>query len=404
MWKIFGVLAVVVSGLLLACSQVNPPAPADPGLSSSHWDNPAATNGEPPHNWSALEKDLKPEACAQCHSEQFNDWKKSLHAHAYSPGLIGQFPGMGHMEGNNCLNCHAPLAEQKYVDHQEMLKSLKEKLKQPVGFSETGTLIESELPLRHAGVTCAACHVRGWERFGPPQRDTGKAGRVKEPAHGGFIATRDFERSNFCASCHQFPQEYAINGKPLENTVKEWEVSRFAGEGVQCQSCHMPDRKHQFKGIHDPGMTRKGLDFKVERKRRGALLTIHSRWIGHAFPTYVTPKVVVVAEALDRNDKRLHVWQWEIIREVYYDDGWQEKRDTRLMPDETRHYEASDAPEGTRQINYQVKVIPDYFYKGVYEGLLEGQMEPDAKTLIEQAAKQADANDYMLFEGAVSLD
>jgi hypothetical protein len=118
----------------------------------------------------------------------------------------------------------------------------------------------------------------------------------------------------------------------------------------------------------------------------------------------VTPKVVIMAEALDRNDKQLRVWQWEIVREVYYDDGWKERRDTRLMPDEMRSYEASDVPEGTKQIRYQVKVIPDHFYKGVYEGLLSGSLEMDAEKLIKKAVKQADSNDYILFEGYVELN
>jgi len=403
MWKLFGALTVMLSGLLLACSQTEPPAAIDPGLPATHWGNPVATNGEAPHNWSALEKNLKPEACAQCHTEQFNDWKKSLHAHAYSPGLIGQFPGMGHGEGNDCLKCHAPLAEQKYISNSDMLDSLRDKLKEPVGFSESGKLNEKSLSLRHAGVTCAACHVRGWERFGPPQRETGAVGKVAGASHGGFTATRDFEKSNFCASCHQFPQAYAINGKPLENTVKEWKESRFSREGVQCQSCHMPDRKHQFRGIHDREMTQKGLDFVVSRKGEGAELTLTSKWIGHAFPTYVTPKVVVRAEAVGDNNKLLRSWQWEIIREVYYDQGWKERRDTRLMPGESRGFTVSEPPDGSQRVQYVVEVIPDHFYKGVYQGLLNDTLDRDAETLIRQAVKQADANDYTLFEGSVKL-
>jgi len=404
MWKLFGVLAMILSGLLLACSQAEPTTAVDPGLPASHWVNPAATNDESPHNWSALEKNLKPEACAQCHSEQFSDWKKSLHAHAYSPGLIGQFPGMGHGEGNDCLKCHAPLAEQKYISNSDMMDSLRDKLKEPVGFSEGGKLNEKSLPLRHAGVTCAACHVRGWERFGPPQRETGAVGKVAGSSHDGFTATRDFEQSNFCASCHQFPQSYAINGKPLENTVKEWQESRFSREGVQCQNCHMPNRKHQFKGIHDQEMTQKGIGFVVNRKGEGAELTLTSKWIGHAFPTYVTPKVVVRAEAVGDDNKVLRSWQWEIIREVYYDQGWKERRDTRLMPGESRSFTVSEPPEGSRRVQYVVEVIPDHFYKGVYQGLLNDTLEREAETLIRQAVKQADANDYTLFKGSVKLD
>ncbi len=393
---------MILSGSLLACSQVE--TSADPGLPESHWSSPFAKKGDAPHDWSQLEKSLKPEACASCHAEQFNDWKKSLHAAAYSPGLIGQFPGMGHEAGNDCLKCHAPLAEQKYIYNRDMLDSLKDKLNERDGFSVGGEPEKDALPLRHAGVTCAACHVRGWQRFGPPQRGTGKVGKINGPAHGGFTATKDFETSNFCASCHQFPQEYAINGKPLENTVKEWQQSRFAREGVQCQNCHMPDRKHQFRGIHDPGMTRKGLTFEIAKSGADVELSVSSTWIGHAFPTYVTPKVVVHAEALDRDGKVLQKWQWEIIREVYYEDGWKEQRDTRLMPGERRKFAVKDVPEESTQVEFVVDVIPDHFYKGVYKGLLSDSLESDAEKLIRQAIKQAEVNDYRLFEGSVQLD
>ncbi|OIO70660.1 MAG: hypothetical protein AUJ57_08180 [Zetaproteobacteria bacterium CG1_02_53_45] len=402
-WNVFAAVVVLASGALLACSQVEAPKTVDPGLADSHWEAPVATHGDAPHDWSALEKSLKPEACGQCHAEQFGDWKKSLHAAAYSPGLIGQFPGMGHVEGNDCLKCHAPLAEQKYVSNRDMLNSLQTKLKQPTGFPENGELDDRQRPLRHAGVTCAACHVRGWQRFGPPQRDTGKVGHVAGTAHGGFTATKDFERSNFCASCHQFPQEYAINGKPLENTVKEWQASRFAREDVQCQSCHMPDRKHLFRGIHDPEMTRKGLAIEFAKRGVQAVLTITSTWIGHAFPTYVTPKVLVRAEALNDDDTVLRKWQWEIIREVYYDEQWREKRDTRLLPGERREFVAQDFPEGSLRVRFVVEVIPDHFYKGVYAGLLSNALEGDAEELIRQAVKQADANDYTLYDEVVLL-
>lgn len=401
--KLLTGLAFLLSGLFLLFTQVESSPQVDPGLSPAHWDTPAATGGKAPHDWTELEKSLNPEACGSCHVEQFNAWQKSLHAAAYSPGLIGQFPGMGHEAGNDCLKCHAPLIEQKYGSQREMLDSLKLKLEYPKGFSAGEEAKRLDMPLRHAGVTCAACHVRGWQRFGPPQRGSGKTGRVDGSAHDGFIATGDFEKSNFCASCHQFPQSYAINGKPLENTVKEWQSSRFARDGVQCQGCHMPDRKHEFKGIHDSEMTRKGLNFKLEKRGRGALLTIHSRWIGHAFPTYVTPKIVVVAEALDRNDMIVQTWQWEIVREVYYDGGWKEQRDTRLLPDEMRSFEVSEVSKGSVKIRYRVQVIPDHFYKGVYESLLDGELDANSSKLIKNALKHADSNDYLLYEEVVTL-
>ncbi|MBA7466455.1 hypothetical protein ES707_01639 [subsurface metagenome] len=44
-----------------------------------------------------------------------------------------------------------------------------------------------------------------------------------------------------------------------ENTLVEWEQSPAARNGMTCQSCHMPQRRHLWRGIHDPDMVRSGL-------------------------------------------------------------------------------------------------------------------------------------------------
>jgi len=369
-----------------------------------YWQSPVAAVTSN-HDWSALEKNMRPEACAQCHQSQFNAWKKSLHAEAYSPGLVGQFAHMGGEAGNDCLRCHAPLDQQLYGSEQETLQSLKSLRQHPEGISPDADLesIQAKLPLRHAGVSCAVCHVRDGQRFGPPRQGSSKQGMMKGDAHGGFVATSAFEKSNFCAECHQFPQSYAINGKPLENTVKEWQQSRFSAEGKQCQSCHMPDRKHTFKGIHDKAFTRQGLDIKVEYKAGLAALRMTSIKIGHDFPTYVTPKVVVKAVATDKSGDIIKKWQWEIVREVFYGDGWQEKQDTRLLPGETRLFAAKNAPKHAVQLEFEVKVIPDQFYKGVYESLLSDSLQEDAKVLIRRALNTAERRDYILFSKTVRL-
>lgn len=375
------------------------------GVLDNYWESPRAevkTN----HNWSELEKNMRPEACAQCHESQFNDWKESLHAEAYSPGLVGQFPGMGHGAGNDCLRCHAPLEQQLYKSEPEMINSLKTLRKHPFGINKEADLdsVEAKLALRHAGVSCAVCHVRDGLRFGPPRVGNQQEGLMKGEAHGGFTASKTFEQANFCAECHQFPQAYAINGKPLENTVKEWQQSRFAKQGKQCQSCHMPERKHQFKGIHDKDFTRQGLTIKALVNKAGlATLQITSKNIGHAFPTYVTPKVIITASALDKKGQILKGWQWEIVREVYYDDGWLEKRDTRLLPGETRWFVAKDMPTAASQVLFEIKVIPDQFYKGVYQSLLSDDMEADAKVLVQRAFDTANERDYTLFSETVRM-
>lgn len=378
-------------------------AEKDSGFLEAYWEHPVATKGAPPEGWQPLEANLHPEACAQCHQAQFDKWKDSLHAHAYSPGLAGQFPGMGIAAANDCLACHAPLKEQKYTGAADMTDSLQQLLTHREGFNRRAEEQDRALPLRHAGVTCASCHVRGWRRFGPPRKGSHLTGEIKGPAHGGFTAMKEFEQSAFCASCHQFPQSMAINGKPLENTLEEWKQSRFAREGMHCQGCHMPDRRHEFAGIHDPDMVRRGLAFALRRTPHGAALTITSRWIGHAFPTYVTPEVIIRAEATDKAGKVLRTWQWEIVREVAFVSGWQEIRDTRLMPGEAREYPAESAPAGTANIHFRVRVVPDQFYKGVYRQLLGGDMADDAGKLIARALTRADRNDYTLYEEVLEL-
>ncbi|MFQ5356680.1 MAG: multiheme c-type cytochrome [Mariprofundaceae bacterium] len=366
----------------------------DQGLPATYWQHPLPAQGSPPAGWPAIWRDLDPQACAKCHQKQFGDWKKSLHARAFSPGLVGQFPGFGVQGSNSCLNCHAPLAEQKFSRDSQISEALRNLDKPPS---------LKRLPLRHAGVSCASCHVRKWRRHGPPPSGSAKTGQFKGPAHGGFYATRAFEKSQFCAACHQFPQSAAINGKPLENTLEEWKQSRFASEGIQCQNCHMPDRRHEFKGIHDPEMTRSGLKFDVSRTKHGGELTIQSIRIGHAFPTYVTPKILVEAEAVDGDAKILRTWSWDIIREVAFDGEWQEIRDERLMPGASRRFLPESVPANAQALIFRVKVIPDYFYKGLYRNLLGSDLKPEAANQIRKALDQAGKNDYLLYEKKIKL-
>src|SRR5207247_1310252 len=165
-------------------------------------------------------------------------------------------------------------------------------------------------PLAPQGPPCAGCHVRRHERFGPPRRDGSLAsGAPRETLpHGGVTRTPAFLKSEFCRDCHQFtPDGFALNGKLLENTYNEWKASRFAREGVQCQDCHMPARRHRWRGIHDAEMVRSGLTISAKadapRYQPGDVavvrLRVTSTRVGHAFPTYVTPRVVLSAELVD---------------------------------------------------------------------------------------------------------
>lgn len=77
-------------------------------------------------------------SCASCHASQFRDWLGTRHSVAMSPGVWAQMHDQPELSGN-CLGCHAPLGEQSSDDY-----------------------------LIADGVSCAVCHARADEVFGPP--------------------------------------------------------------------------------------------------------------------------------------------------------------------------------------------------------------------------------------------
>jgi hypothetical protein len=337
-----------------------------------HWAKPLAPQGPPPPTFGPLESSLQPEACGTCHPVQLGDWRTSVHAGAMGPGVAGQLVEMAAADPASpidCHVCHAPLAEQSAV------------MRSRAGVAANPTF---DAALRGRGVVCAACHVRGHERFGPPRRDgslTSLAPRERLP-HRGVTRTPAFLSSEFCRGCHQFtPDGFALNGKLLQNTYEEWKASPFARRGVQCQDCHMPDRRHLWRGIHDETMVRSGLDIAVtpdvSRLAPGPAfaltLQVRNARVGHVFPTYVTPRVVLRGELVDSNGEVVAGSRQEqvIAREVTVD-LVREAFDTRLAPGQRAAltYRGRADRAGLR-VRLSVVVYPDEFYTRFFETLLE---------------------------------
>jgi len=337
-----------------------------------HWRAPLAAQGTAPARFSTLEASLRPESCGTCHPAQYADWRTSWHAAATGPGVAGQLVEMLESDPGSalgCLGCHAPLAEQSPLARN------------------AGRLVPNPVfdpALHHEGLPCAGCHVRGHQRFGPPRRDGSLASVAPRETlpHGGVTRTPAFLSASFCRGCHQFGTDgTTLNGKPLENTYREWEVSRFAREGVQCQDCHMPDRRHLWRGIHDSEMVRSGLSIEVAspRGRVGAgdvvsvTLTVRSVRVGHAFPTYVTPKVVLRAELVAATGELIEGSREErvIAREIALDLS-REISDTRLLPGQSATLRfRRRLPAAGISARLTVVVYPDAFYTSFYEALLQ---------------------------------
>lgn len=193
----------------------------------------------------------------------------------------------------------------------------------------------------------------------------------------------------------------AVNGKPLENTYEEWRRSPYAAQGVTCQTCHMPDRRHLWRGIHDPEMVAGGLTPHFSTDAAGARFALTSAWVGHAFPTYVTPKVILRAVALDvlGEPVRGSEVSYVIQRRVESVDGeWIEHSDTRLFPGETVSLDIGWGE--VDRVRMWLEVRPDDFYdRDVYDVLLD-RLGPDdpAAGLIAEADRLAVSSSFRLFE------
>ena len=364
------VLAVIAALVALGVAGAGAPDAVEQFV-ARHWRMPLAFQGPPPAGYAPLERSLAPEACGTCHPAQLADWRTSLHAAAMGPGVAGQLVELlrdDPAQALGCQTCHAPLAEQRPLARVE-------------GAWAVNPHFEPDLQTR--GIVCAGCHVRGHERFGPPRRDGTLASAAPRStlAHGGVTRTPAFERSEFCRGCHQFdPSGLAVNGKLVQDTYEEWRASRFAREGVHCQDCHMPDRRHLWRGIHDPEMVRGGLTITAEtgapRYAPGdvvaATLTVTSTGVGHAFPTYVTPRAILRGELLDAGGRVVAGSREEVVigREVSLDLE-RELFDTRLAPGEsvTLHYRRRLDAAGLR-LRLSVVIEPNAFYTRFFAALL----------------------------------
>lgn len=340
------------------------------GLEDDYWLRPIPLQGAAPDAYPSAAKGLSPGDCGVCHIEQYRQWSTSYHRMATSAGLLGQLRAFDQAEQTDCLNCHAPRAEQ-----------------QQLWYSGSPDAYDNLY-----GVGCATCHVRAHRRFGP---------RTVAPTPHGDVRGLDlFSRSTFCLPCHQFDEQgVSVNGKPLENTYQEWQASRYPQQGMSCQGCHMRQGRHEFLGIHDRDTTRNGLKVSARRGDTGVLVVARNAGAGHALPTYSTPRIRIIfgEHGGDANPQSDYIIQWRLTWDP--NRGWKEIFDTRLLPDQRVELTHSLAPE--RRLGITVLVEPDAdYHERVYPELLEAigdDLPAFDRELLEQARVASGRSAYVLY-------
>lgn len=365
-----------------------------------YWAFPIPPQGEAPADFTLRERDLSRRACGGCHPQQLDDYLGSRHAAAYSPGFEAQVIAMlkkSPASAVACYSCHVPLSEQRPVLRKTAFLAKPSYVGNP-HFREQ---------LQREGLVCAACHTRGHRRYGPLARE-GQAKKVE--AHGGVYRHAAFSDARFCAPCHQFKEDgRRLKGKLFEDTYGQWRRSSLAQAGVQCQTCHMPGRRHFFRGIHDPAMVKRALRLAVSRQpgEQGDAVTIRliNEGAGHHVPTYVTPKIAVrlwQADGAGRPIKDTLLESWV---------GWgtslnlkQEYYDTRI-PAGGAHEVTYDKKRvaAAKSLKLRITVYPDDFYHKFFTSVLKKTRDKTQRLLFEEALRQTEDSVFVLYEKTLPL-
>ena len=174
----------------------------------------------------------------------------------------------------------------------------------------------------------------------------------------------------------------------------------------------MPDRRHLWRGIHDAEMVRSGVSVAFSTDRASyavgdtleATLTVINEKVGHSFPTYVTPRVVVSGELIDRSGRVVAGSRQEQIigREVTLD-LTRELFDTRLAPGDSATFRyRRRLPGAGLALRVAVTVYPDHFYVGFFEALLAGGAGKGTAQ-VREALRAARSSSFTLYVNEVPL-
>lgn len=265
---------------------------------------PAASAYTPPPLFTTGSPNIQPaEVCKTCHLDITEQWTRSSHSKSDRSKnlLFGRmyFQSLRVTRGATmvaCGPCH-----------------------------ETVPFVNQDFNILRAvsteGVACAYCHAvaePGDPQGIPPYTlDMSKYhGTIRSPvptnAHGSAYSAY-IKSSEYCGACHDYKNQHGV---PISTTYAEWKGSKYAKQGVTCQSCHMPGGpgRNSYLGptrprVADHSFDRElllktrptsppGFKLRAERVRSGDSLrvfaTVSNTGWGHSLPTGNDQKIALI--------------------------------------------------------------------------------------------------------------
>lgn len=339
------------------------------------------------NHWDTVDNDSFIEAgeCGTCHKEQYESWKTSLHSRSVGSGFLWQMPAMSEVERKSCYRCHSPNTKN---------------INQP-------------------SITCSNCHLRDNRIYAPPKKigessdgesihannkhgndsDIGIKYLKDQPGYHEVIRTKEMEDSKFCKNCHETPRAgKMVIGKYLMDVYKDWENSQFSKTNTHCQNCHMPNREHSWKGIHNKEFVKNSVGIHTKLGNNNTIqLRISNDHIGHKFPAYSVPRIIVqIFQGKNLIKKDTIGWELDIFLE-------KEAYDTRINPGDqiTRIYNLDDLnPDHKKEFKIEIWIAPRYHYGKIFKYVYETEenLSEYERYHIENAMREEKNSWYLIYE------
>ncbi len=238
----------------------------------------AVTVGDDAHGTRSYDDFEKPEVCAACHDNIYQQWRQSMMSQSFThhwdeieyfelavphAALDEKVAGVRH----GCNGCHAPVSFMA---------------------GDTPPPRPEEGSRANEGVHCDVCHtITGFEGEVPYNFNfISEPGNVKQGPKPGLVSPHhetkenDFLKSgDFCGVCHNEMSPYGVW---VKSTHLEWKEGPYYEQGVQCQDCHMPRAlgrsakmgeegmiaQHLFHGAHDAGKLNGAIEMRMNPLER----------------------------------------------------------------------------------------------------------------------------------------